>query len=353
MLSLSYPWVFLLLPLPWLLRPRKTLQAVAAPRLPIDHWLADLPGMSEEQPDHQQPRWLTILFLAAWLAFLLALSRPQSIGEAVSLPVSGRDLMLVVDISPSMKETDMVLHGGGVDRLTALKSVLHDFITQRTGDRLGLILFASQPYVQAPLTFDHPTVKTLLDESVLGIAGRSTAIGDALGLAIKRLRDRPQDQRTVILLTDGVSNDGEMPPEKAAELAKAAGVRVYTIGFGSDQTRTRLFGLLQSNPANPMDEKQLQTIAQTTGGHFYRARSTPELALIYESINQLEPIELEDHSYKPVTEYYPWPLAAALGFFAFGLLSQLRWALHSRAWHSPVQHNQSGSTDAHDAGGQS
>src|SRR5699024_6930588 len=137
-----------------------------------------------------------------WILLVAALARPQYVGEQVQLPVSGRDLMLVVDISPSMNEQDMILHGNSINRLQAVKLVLNDFIDQRKGDRLGLILFGTQPYVQAPLTFDLETVRTLMQESGLGMAGRATAIGDAVGLAIKRLRDRPKDQRVVILLTD-------------------------------------------------------------------------------------------------------------------------------------------------------
>jgi Ca-activated chloride channel family protein len=136
-----------------------------------------------------------------WTLLVIALARPQHVGEQVQMPVSGRDLMLVVDISPSMDEQDMVLQGRSINRLQAVKRVLDDFISRRQGDRLGLILFGTEPYVQAPLTFDLETVRTLMREAGLGMAGRATAIGDAVGLATKRLRDRPQDQRVVVLLT--------------------------------------------------------------------------------------------------------------------------------------------------------
>ena len=139
----------------------------------------------------QIPDWLTWLEWLIWPLLVVALARPQHTGEATHVPITGRDLMLAVDISPSMEERDMILQGRPLNRLEALKVVLDDFILQREGDRLGLLLFGSEPYIQAPLTFDHETLRTLLSEAGLGMAGRATAIGDAIGLAVKRLRERP------------------------------------------------------------------------------------------------------------------------------------------------------------------
>jgi Ca-activated chloride channel family protein len=242
-----------------------------------------------------------------------ALARPQHVGEQVQLPVTGRDLLLAVDISPSMDEQDMVVQGRSINRLQAVKRVLHDFIERREGDRLGLLLFGTEPYIQAPLTFDRRTVRTLLDESGIGMAGRATAIGDAIGLAVKRLRNRPQEQRVVILLTDGANTAGEIPPDKAAEIAKAAGVRIYTIGIGAESMVQRgLLGSRRINPSRDLDEGLLTRMAQQTGGQYFRARSLPELELIYESINQLEPIELEGKRYRPVNELYAWPAGLAV-----------------------------------------
>lgn len=313
MLSFAYPWILILVFLPLLFRfgkarPRQT---VEAPVIPVGHWLSDLPGVS--RGGSRTPHWQTALMLLMWLLLVVALARPQQVGEQVQLPVTGRDLLLAVDISPSMDEQDMVLQGRGINRLQAVKRVVDDFIQHRKGDRLGLLLFGTEPYIQAPLTFDLATVRTLLDEAGIGMAGRATAIGDAIGLAVKRLRDRPQEQRVVILLTDGANTAGEITPDKATEIAAAAGVRLYTIGIGAETMVQRgLLGSRRVNPSRDLDEDLLKRMAQQTGGEYFRARSLPELALIYESINQLEPIELEGRHYRPVTELYVWPAGMAV-----------------------------------------
>ncbi|MDN6318750.1 MAG: vWA domain-containing protein [Marinobacter sp.] len=319
MLSLAYPWVLLLSLVPVLLQWKKpTAHAVDAPVFPIGHWLSDLPGVSRQ--GNAVPRWQTLLLVLAWVLLVLALARPQHVGEQIQMPVSGRDLMLVVDISPSMEEQDMVLQGRSINRLQAVKRVLNEFIDRRKGDRLGLILFGTEPYVQAPLTFDLKTLETLLHESGIGMAGRATAIGDAVGLATKRLRDRPQQQRVVVLLTDGANTAGEITPDKATEIAAAAGVRLYTIGIGADSMIQRgLLGSRRVNPSRDLDEDLLTRMAQQTGGEYFRARNLPELEMIYETINQLEPIELDGKFYRPVTELFFWPagIAAALWLSLF------------------------------------
>jgi Ca-activated chloride channel family protein len=206
----------------------------------------------------------------------------------------------------------MVVEGRRTNRLQAVKHVLHDFIERRRGDRLGLLLFGTEPYIQAPLTFDLGTVRTLLDEAGIGMAGRATAIGDAIGLAVKRLRNRPQEQRVVILLTDGANTAGEIPPDKAADIAKAAGVRLYTIGIGAESiVQGGLLGSRRVNPSRDLDEGLLKRMAQQTGGQYFRARSLSELERIYESIDQLEPMELEGKRYRPVTELFAWPAGLA------------------------------------------
>lgn len=332
MLSLAYPWALLLILVPLLLQWKKpAAQTVDAPVFPVGHWLSDLPGVSRQ--GNGVPRWQSLVLLLAWALLVLALARPQHVGEQIQMPVSGRDLMLVVDISPSMEEQDMVLQGRSINRLQAVKRVLDEFVDRRKGDRLGLILFGTEPYVQAPLTFDLKTLETLLQESGIGMAGRATAIGDAVGLATKRLRDRPQQQRVVVLLTDGANTAGKITPDKATEIAAAAGVRLYTIGIGADSMVQRgLLGSRRVNPSRDLDEDLLTRMAQQTGGEYYRARSLPELEQIYETINQLEPIELDGKFYRPVTELFFWPtgIAAALWLGLFmarrstGRLSRLR-----------------------------
>ena len=312
MLNLAWPWALVLVLLPLILKWRKPgAKSVDAPVLPVGHWLSDLPGVSRR--GNAVPLWQQLLLFLMWTLLVVALARPQHVGEQVQMPVSGRDLMLVVDISPSMDEQDMVLQGRSINRLQAVKRVLDDFISRRQGDRLGLILFGTEPYVQAPLTFDLETVRTLMREAGLSMAGRATAIGDAVGLATKRLRNRPQDQRVVVLLTDGANTAGEITPDKATEIAAAASIRLYTIGIGAESMVQRgLLGSRRVNPSRDLDENLLTRMAQQTGGEYFRARSLPELELIYESIDRLEPIELEGKFYRPVTELYVWPAGLAV-----------------------------------------
>lgn len=247
--------------------------------------------------------WLTtglkiVLFLC-WLCTLLALSRPQWVGDPVPLPTSGRDLLLAVDISPSMRQRDMRIGGQIVNRLVAVKSVVGEFVAQREGDRLGLILFGEQAYLQTPLTFDRKTLQTLLYEAQLGFAGSNgTAIGDAIGLAVKRLQDRSENHRVVILLTDGANNSGALEPIKAAQLASRAKVKIYTIGVGA-------------RGASGLDEQTLSEVAKITGGQFFRARNPAELDAIYQELNRLEPVDQEAETIRPTISLYHWPLSVA------------------------------------------
>ncbi|PFG53639.1 Ca-activated chloride channel family protein [Marinobacter sp. LV10R520-4] len=317
-MTLAYPWVLVLALLPLaLFWRRREARPVQAPVLPLGHWLAGMPGVSTHSA--KNPLWLRLLTLLGWLLLVLALARPQVVGDARQLPTTGRDLMLVVDISPSMDEPDMVRQGRRINRLQAVKQVLAEFIDQRRGDRLGLILFGSQAYVQAPLTFDRTTVNILLQEAGLGMAGNATAIGDAVGLAVKRLRERPLEQRVAIVLTDGANTAGEITPDKASELAQASAVRLYTIGIGAGAD-SAITGLLQRNPSRDLDEALLTRMAQQTGGQYFRARNLAELSGIYASINQLEPAVQEGQFYRPVREHYVWPAALAIMLWLFALL---------------------------------
>lgn len=321
MLTLIFPWALVLVIVPWLIRRRRKQQEQhdGAPQLPIYGWLAGLPG-TRQQPSHRS-RWRDLLLLLAWLGLVVALARPQYLGDPVALPVSGRDLMMALDISPSMEEADMVIDNRRVSRLTALKRVAGDFVRKREGDRVGLILFGTEPYLQVPLTFDHTTVEQLLNEAELGFAGRATAIGDAITLGVKYLRQRPETQRTLILLTDGANTAGELTPERAAALAEAEGVRVYTIAIGVPEARA--FGLGGASRQGQVDEELLRAIASTTGGSFFRASSTPELELVYERINELEPIEQEGGVFRPRKELFYWPLGVAVAALCAMVLLRL------------------------------
>ncbi|WP_430462685.1 vWA domain-containing protein [Thalassolituus sp. LLYu03] len=307
--DVHWPWAFFALPLPLLVyfivpalkRPS------AALRVPT---LAGFPG-AEAADNGRAPFQFasTLLLSLLWLSLLTAVARPYRTGEVVEMPVSGRDLMLALDLSESMKTADMTVNGLSVSRLAVVKDVLNDFIPRRKGDRLGLVLFGDEAYLQSPLTFDTQTVQTLMNEAQIGLAGQKTAIGDAIGLTIKRLQDNPEDSRVVILLTDGANTAGEIDPLKAAELAATYKVKIYTIGLGADRMDVpSFFGTRTVNPSRDLDENALRTIAQSTGGTFFRARNPKELQQIYQLIDELEPTEKDPQIYRPQQSLYHWPL---------------------------------------------
>jgi len=319
--NLAWPWLLFLLPLPWLLRrwlsaaPRTGMQALKVP------WFAmvvDTGGGWLRQPV------LAAIAGLVWLSLLLAAARPQWVGEIENLPITGRDLLLAVDISGSMDTQDMVLGGKTVNRLAVVKKVAGDFIERRKGDRVGLVLFGSRAYLQTPLTFDTQTTATLLEESEIGLAGRETAIGDAIGLAVKRLREDAASDRVLVLLTDGANTSGEVQPMQAAEFAAREGLKIYTVGVGADEMMVRdFFGSRLVNPSADLDEDTLRAIAERTGGAYFRARDAEALAKIYEQLDQLEPVESDQEAVRPVDELFYWPLAMAFTLALAGILFSL------------------------------
>jgi Ca-activated chloride channel family protein len=324
--------------------PPESLDRDAALKVPVAAEFADLAGLRAPAAAR---RWRLGVLSAVWLLAVLAAARPQFVGEPVSLPMTGRDLLLSVDLSGRMEEQDFQLNGQWVDRLTALKAVATDFIERRVGDRIGLILFGREAYLQAPLTFDRATVSTLLDESVIGLAGKETAIGDSIGLAIRTLDDAgvAQGRRVLILLTDGANTAGAVEPRKAAELAAQRKMVIYTIGIGADALTVRsLFGLRQINPSADLDEETLTAIAEMTGGRYFRARDTAEFAEIYTILDGLEPAESDERGFRPIKELFYWPLGAAalIALLAAGAaFAGTRWQW-SRAlaveWRRRVEH---------------
>jgi Ca-activated chloride channel family protein len=311
--SFVWPLAFLILPLPWLIKQKASNSepSINAPKLPLFYTFKSL-GIETGSIQDQVQTWKLILLAIAWFLLVTALARPTYFGAAIEMPLDGRDLMLAIDISPSMKEQDLTLNNQSVTRLEVVKDVVSSFIDERKGDRVGLILFGSQPYIQAPLTFDTTTVHTLLDEAYLGMAGQATAIGDAIALGVKRLRNRPENSRVLILMSDGANTAGEIPPEKAAQLAAQENIKIYTIGIGADEMLKRTFFMTQRiNPSADLDEKMLTDIALTTQGQYFRARDTASLQEIYEQINYLEPIELDKKTYRPSKALYFWFLACA------------------------------------------
>jgi len=329
----AWPWLLMALPLPllvMLLLPRAKKSAAAALRFPF----YDAVQQNLDQSAPRQSRLRLLFAIIAWSLLVIASARPQWIGETIHLPVSGRSMMLAVDISGSMQADDMQLNGRQVTRLKAVKKVAGDFIQQRIGDLLGLILFGDQAYLQVPLTFDRQTVNNLLNEAAIGLAGKRTAIGDAIGLAIKRLSEQPEQNRVLILLTDGANTAGSVNPLKAADLAASEAVRIYTIGIGADSRMIRgLFGM-QSIATSDLDEATLKSIAEKTGGHYYRARDTDSLKDIYKLLDKIEPVSTEDQSYRPVDELYSWPLTAA---FIISLLV----AIFTSVWRLPFTKKES------------
>ncbi|MDX2462898.1 MAG: VWA domain-containing protein [Porticoccus sp.] len=313
MLSFEWPWIMLLLPLPLFYRLWRSKTEVAVPALksPIYSELA-----AHTTSSALNGRWhmfvMTLLTLA-WAATLVAATRPTWIGDPVALPSSGRDILLAVDISGSMEQTDMSISGESVDRLTAVKHVVTEFVERRQGDRLGLILFGTRPYLQTPLTFDRRTMNTLLGEAQIGFAGDKTAIGDAIGLAVKRLKQRPENHRVLVLLTDGANSAGEVQPLEAADIAASEGITIYTIGIGAEVMIQRsFFGSKRVNPSRDLDETTLTAIADKTSGQYFRARNPEELGAIYQQLDKLEPVEQEAETLRPTKALFYWPLGFAL-----------------------------------------
>jgi Ca-activated chloride channel family protein len=311
MFELAWPWVFAALPLPLLVRwlsPTQDQGAGLALRVPF---YAAFAGTTESAGKRR--RWKILLAALAWIALIAAGVRPQWIGEPISVPVTGRDLMLAVDISGSMETEDMILSGQAVTRLQVVKAVAGDFMQRRIGDRVGLILFGRRAYLQTPLTFDRETARILLEESAIGLAGKETAIGDAIGLAVKRLRENPEQNRVLILLTDGANTAGAVEPLKAADLAASDKLKIYTIGVGADEMMVRsLFGNRRINPSADLDERTLSAIAEKTGGRYFRARDTEGLVQIYELLDELEPVAEEEEVVRPPRDLFVWPLALAM-----------------------------------------
>ncbi|MDH5822889.1 VWA domain-containing protein [Luteimonas sp. RD2P54] len=334
----AWPWLLLALPLPWLVRSLLPPQRAAGAALRVP-FFARLGAIgSARGPARAGGGRALWLGAAAWALLCVAAARPQQAGELVQPPQAGRDLMLAVDLSGSMAEEDMLLGGRVVDRLTAAKAVIADFLDRRAGDRVGLLVFGRRAYALAPLTLDRDSVREQLLDSVVGLAGRETAIGDAIGLAVKRLRaqhgaggDAP---RVLILLTDGVNTAGLLEPLKAAELARDAGVRIHTVAFGGEGGGLSMFGFrMQAPGGEEIDEDTLRRISALTGGRMFRARDTGELAGIYAEIDQLEPVERPAQALRPRVERYHWPLGLALllGFDALLLAGRPRRARTMRA----------------------
>lgn len=328
-MEFAWPWAFALLPLPWIVRrffPAAPQTRAGALRVPFFDSIASMRGGL--LPPTLGRRALVAVLAAGWVCLVVAAARPVWVGDPVALPAEGRDLMLAMDLSGSMAREDLTLGGRTADRLTVVKEVAEDFIGRREGDRVGLVLFGTRAYLQAPLTFDRPTVQTLLDEAEIGLAGEETAIGDAIGIATKRLRDRPAESRVLVLLTDGASNAGALDPIEAARIAAAEGIRIYTIGVGADRVAMRTaFGSRIVNPSADLDERTLAEVADLTGGAYFRAKNVEGLANVYREIDRLEPAVAEPLYVRPTSDLFEWPLGVALALsLGLGLAEVRPWS---------------------------
>ena len=317
-MTFQWPWAFLLLLVPVLVRllvPAAKIARSGALRVPF---FAQMRAAGLVGEGARRKKLLRLVLMSLIYGLLVAAAaRPVIVGTPVPLPVDGRDLMLAVDLSGSMARQDLTKAGRPTDRLTVVKSVADDFIARRKGDRVGLILFSSRAYVQTPLTFDRDVVRQLLDQSRIGLTGQETAIGDAIALAVKTLRSRPDDQRVMILLTDGANNSGVLDPILAAEAARQEHVKIYTIGVGADRLT---MGSRVVNPSMDLDEDALQKIADMTGGRYFRARDSAGLAAIYADIDRMEPVAGEPLYLSPTVSLFHWPLAVAMGLSFVGAL---------------------------------
>ena len=314
MFQFEWLWAFLFLPLPWLVRyfmppARNNKTALKVPFL--SHF--------QRASERSHKTWLTLLVAAlAWCLLVTATARPQWVQEHTRVPQSGRDLMLALDISDSMNTRDFVLGGQHVNRLEAAKSVAVDFIEARKGDRIGIVIYASQPALQMPLSFDIDTARDFIKATFIGIVDKQrTAIGDAIGFTLKHLLSNKEDeedaQKVLILLTDGQNNAGVLDPKDAAELAANNNMKIYSIGIGSRRHRQGL------------DENMLKMLAKRTEGRYFYASDTRALQKVYAIIDELEAIEHEEQTFITVSALFVWPLAlAALLAFVLVVMTRAR-----------------------------
>lgn len=313
-MTLLWPWVLTLLPLPWLaagLRARFTTHT--ALRLPDPAILpvpltTSLAGRPSAAPGRVGLRAALI-----WGLLVLAATRPVAPEPDAGAPVSGRELMIALDVSLSMSTRDLEADGQPVTRLHAARALARDFVSRRHGDRVGLIVFGSQAYLHTPLTFDVAAITQSLADAEIGLAGEDTALGDAIALAAKRVDEFKGSERALILLTDGANTAGKLSPEQAGWLAQRANLRLHIVGIGAEQMRIAdAQGVRTINPSADLDEPTLQALAQQSGGSYHRATDTQALAAFYRQIEEIEPIRDRNAALRPPTELYVWPLGLAL-----------------------------------------
>jgi Ca-activated chloride channel family protein len=326
MLTIAYPWLFLLLPLPWIARKLLPVhhERKAAVRVPFLQRLSQLTGAQpgEDETTARRPFSQWLLLGLTWLFVVVAMARPQWLEEPVINELPMRDLLVAVDLSGSMEARDFTDdEGNNTDRLTAVKQVLDTFFTRRDGDRVGLILFGSAAFVQVPFTSDIEVVRELLDEAQIRMLGPRTMMGDAMGLAINLFERSEVNERVMIVLTDGNDTGSLIPPERVAEIARDNDVVVHTVAIGDPEAVGE----------QALDEKTLANIATITGGGYFHANDREELEEIYSYLDDINPRQVETQSYRPVRDIYYWPLAVAvLASLMYFMLRELRLLLRRR-----------------------
>lgn len=316
MMGFAWPFMFAFLPLPFLVRRyfiTSDIDAFDALKVPFYREVAAISGKKgvTRIADGKKVRLFLMFFI--WILLIIAAARPEWTGPAQPILQKSRNMIVAVDLSDSMKRTDFEYKGQQLDRFQALRLAVYDFLSKRKGDRIGMVAFGTHSYEYVPLTLDLKTVKDMFSELETSFAGSLTAIGDALGLALKRIKDVPAKDKVIILMSDGESNTGTINIEQALKAAKDMQVRIYTIGIGAYEQKVKgLFGTQVINPSEGLDEDTLRRIADETGGKYYRAYNTEEFMKIYDDIDNLEPIVSAETFVRPVKELFYYPLAVAL-----------------------------------------
>lgn len=327
MIVFEYPYFIALLILPFLLRLFRSHSAKFSHALKVP-FLKDLINIQNSKANFNTlntPQNFNIPFWVLFICYtllVLALMRPVELGDPLPLNNKGRDILLVTDISTSMLEEDFYYRGQRLPRIEAVRHVVADFVKNRLHDRLGLILFGTQAYVQAPLTFDKQAVLDVLSNMQAGMAGQSTSIGDALALALKTLRQTKtqKENQVIILLTDGENNDGEISVAEAIRLAKGEGIKIYTVGICSTQmSLIKAFLDLQNSG---LDEQTLKELAAETQGRYFKVTTLKDLINVYKKIDELEEQDFEDRVIYEKKELYQIPLFIAVVLAFSALLLQ-------------------------------
>jgi len=324
----EFPLLFILLPLPWLIRlvlPVRN-ETRAAVEVPFLNRLAQVSGETPETTSARYRRsplqWLVLSLI--WLCLVTALAKPQRVEAPIIREQPMRDLLLALDLSGSMEATDFTTASGdAIERLTAAKEVLGEFLERREGDRVGLVLFGSAAYLQAPFTEDLDLVRDLMDEATVRMLGPRTVLGDAMGLAISLFERSEVSERVLIVLTDGNDTGSLVPPTRAAAIAADQGVTVHAVAMGDPKAVGE----------QALDEATLREVARATGGEYFFAQDRQELERVYALLDQLNPRQVETTRYRPRTDLYAWPLAAAV---LLGMISFLTAIARDQRWPSRI-----------------